>query len=261
MLAQMSTAVMGVLIVSLVALLAMIGVILMERQVPADIRKSRTTGLQQISGGLGAMFGVIVGFSAFLVLNKYHAAQQTVQSEAGDVEQVYRLAQPLPDAKQEQIQGLVTSYARAVVEEEWPLMRQGKWSPRADDLADELRGSIQDGYKNGTDVERGFYSEELSAMEDLEEDRDARVIAVRTGLPAILWVALIMLGVSMIGLSFMVGMESPRLHVLTVGTFATGIALVLFTMAVLDRPFGTDFRVGPQPFVFVLHEIEGSATP
>ena len=207
------------------------------------------------------MFGVIVGFSAFLVLNKYHAAQMTVQSEAGDIEQVYRLAQPLPEAKREQIQGLATSYARAVIEEEWPLMRHGKWSPRADNLADELRGSIQDGYMNGTDVERGFFSEELSAMEDLEEDRDARVIAVHTGLPPILWVALIVLGVSMIGLSLMIGMESHRLHVITVGTLATGIALVLFTMAVLDRPFGTDFRVGPEPFELVLHEIEGSATP
>lgn len=254
--AHMPTAVLGVLIVLLAVLLAVMGVVLMERRVPADTRKSRTTGLQQISAGLGATFSVIVGFSAFLVLNKYHAAQQTVQSEAGDVEEVYRLAQSLPGAKQEQIQGLATSYARVVVGEEWLLMRQGKWSPRADDLADELRGSIQEGYKNGTDVEREFFSEELSAMEDLEEDRDARVIAVRTGLPAILWVALVALGVSIIGLSYLVGMESHRLHLLTVGTLAAGIALVLFTIAVLDRPFSTDFGVGPQPFELVLHEID-----
>src|SRR5215208_6930357 len=135
-------------------------------------------------------------------------------------------------------------------------MRQGRWSPRADNLADELRGSIQGGYKNGTDVEREFFSEELSAMEDLEEDRDARVIAGRTGLPTILWVALVVLGVIIIGLSYLVGMESHRLQLLTVGALATGIALVLFTIAVLDRPFGTDFRVGPQPFELVLHEID-----
>jgi cytosine/uracil/thiamine/allantoin permease len=82
----MPTAVFGVLIVALAVLLAVAGVVLMEHQMPAETRKSHTTGLQQISAGLGAMFGVIVGFSAFLVLNKYHAAQQTVQSEAGDLE-------------------------------------------------------------------------------------------------------------------------------------------------------------------------------
>jgi hypothetical protein len=52
-------------------------------------------------------------------------------------------------------------------------------------------------------------------------------------------------------------MESHRLHLLTVGTLATGITLVLFTMAILDRPFGTDFRVGSEPFELVLHEIGG----
>jgi hypothetical protein len=51
-------------------------------------------------------------------------------------------------------------------------------------------------------------------------------------------------------------MESHRLHLLTVGILATVIALVLFTLAVLDRPYGTDFRVGPQPFELVLHEID-----
>jgi hypothetical protein len=64
------------------------------------------------------------------------------------------------------------------------------------------------------------------------------------------------LGVIIIGLSYLVGMESHRLQLLTVGALATGIALVLFTIAVLDRPFGTDFRVGPQPFELVLHEID-----
>jgi NADH:ubiquinone oxidoreductase subunit 6 (subunit J) len=253
----MPTAVLGILIISLAVLLAVAGVVLMERQMPVEVRKSRTTGLQQISAGLGAMFGVIVGFSAFLVLNKYHAAQQTVQSEAGDLEEIYRLAQPLPEPKQEQIQGLVASYARAVVGEEWALMRQGRINPRADDLADELRRSIQEGYKTSTGAEQRFLGEELDVMDTLDEDREARLIDVRIGLPHVLWVALVVLGVSIIGLSYLVGMESHRLHLLTVGTLAAGIALVLFTIFVLDRPFGTDFRVGPQPFELMLQEIEG----
>jgi hypothetical protein len=255
LLAQMPTAVLGILIISLAVLLAVAGVVLMERQMPVEVRKSRTTGLSQISGGLGAMFGVIVGFSAFLVLNKYHAAQQTVQSEAGDLEEIYRLAQPLPEPKQEQVQGLVVSYARVVVDEEWPLMREGRWSPRADALAEELRRSIQDGYKTSTGANQQFFGEELDVMDELDEDREARLIDVRIGLPSILWVALIVLGASIIGLTYLIGMESHRLHLLTVGTLATGIALVLFTIFVLDRPFGTDFRVGSQPFELVLHEM------
>jgi hypothetical protein len=257
LLAQVPTAVLGFLIILLAALLAVAGVALTQRRVPTEVRKSRTTGLSQINQGLGAMFGVIVGFSAFLVLNKYHAAEQTVQSEAGDVEEIYRLAEPLPEPKQEQIQALAASYARVVVDEEWPLMRQGRTSPRADALADELRGSIQEGYRTSTATEQEFFGVELDAMDELDEDREARLIAVRQRLPSILWIALVVLATTIIGFSYLIGMESRRLHLLTVGALATGIALVLFTIGILDRPFGTDFRVRPQPFELVLHEIGG----
>ena len=260
MLTQMHTAVLGVLIVSLAVLLAVAGLILMQRRVPVDVRKSRTTGLSQIANGLGAMFGVIVGFSAFLVLNKYHAAEQTVQSEAGDVEHIYHLAQPLPEPEREQIQGLAATYARVVVEEEWPSMREGRSSPRADALAEDLRRSIQESFKSSTGTEQRFFGEELDAVDDLDTQREARLTSMRINLPGVLWVALIFLGTSIIGLSYLVGMESHRLHLLTVGALATGIALVLFTVFVLDHPFRTDFGVGPQPFELVLHDIGGEET-
>jgi uncharacterized protein DUF4239 len=257
LLAQVPTAVFGVLIVLLAVLLAMAGVVLTERRITVDQRKSRTTGLDQINGVLGAMFGVIVGFSAFLVLNKYHAAQETVQSEAGDVEEIYRLAAPLSEPERGHIQGLATSYARVMVEEEWPLMRQGKTSPRADALAEELRRSIQQGYKDGTGAEQEFFGQELDAVNDLEEDREARLLAVGQRLPSILWAALVVLATLLVAFSYLIGMESRQLHLLTVAALATGIVLVLFTIGILDRPFGTDFRVGPQPFELVLHEIGG----
>jgi hypothetical protein len=259
-LAQVPTAVLGFLIISLAVLLVVAGVALTQRRVPLEIRKSHTTGLSQINGGLGAMFGVIVGFSAFLSLNKYHAAQLTVQSEAGDIEEIYRLSQPLPEPKQEQIQKLAASYAHVVVEEEWPLMRQGRTSPRADALAEELRRSIQEGYKTTTGTQQRFFGEELDVVDELDEDREARLTDVRVGLPGILWVALVVLAISLIGFSYLVGMESSRLHLLTVGALATGISLVLVTIGILDRPFSTDFGVRALPFELVLNEIGGKDT-
>jgi hypothetical protein len=202
------------------------------------------------------MFGVIVGFSAFLVLNKHHTAIQTVQTEAADVVEIYRLAEPLPEAKQEPVQRLDASYARVVVEEEWPLMRQGRASPRADALIKELRESIQGGYKTSTGTEQDFFGEQLRVIDDLESDRVARLVILRQHLPYILWVSLIVLAILLIGFSYMIGMESRLLHLLAIGAMAGGIALVLFTIAELDQPFGMKPPVSPEPFELVLHEIE-----
>lgn len=256
-LAQLPTAVLGFLIVSLVVLVAVAGAAIVQRRVSVEVRKTHTTGLGQIQGALAAMFGVIVGFSAFFVLNKYHTALDTVQTEAADLVEIYRLSVPLPEAKQEPVQSLAASYARVVIEVEWPMMRQGKRSPRADAIIKELRGSIQEGYKTSTGTEQDFFGEQLGVMDDLESDREARLVILRQRLPLILWIALVVVGILLVGFSYMLGMESRLLHLLAIGAMAGGIALVLFTIAELDQPFGMNPRVTPEPFELVLHEMEG----
>jgi hypothetical protein len=62
-LAQLSTAVLGLLIILLAALLAVAGATLAHNRVPVELRKSHTVPLGLINGGLNVMFGVIVGFS------------------------------------------------------------------------------------------------------------------------------------------------------------------------------------------------------
>jgi hypothetical protein len=194
-------------------------------------------------------------------LGEYSDAQQALQSEAGDIEEIYRLAEPLPEPKREQIQGLAASYARVVVNEEWPLMREGKSSSRADALSEELRSSIQEGYRTSTGAEQDLLGDELDVMNELDEDREARVLALHQRLPSILWIALVVLAIAIIGDSSLVGMENRRLHLLTVGVLATGITLIMFTIGILDRPFSTDFRVQPQRFDLLLHEIGGNRGP
>jgi hypothetical protein len=257
-LAQLPTVVFGILIILLAVTLAVVGTALVHNRVPVEVRESHTVPLGLLNVGLTGMFSIIVGLTAFLVLGEYSDAQQAMQSEAGDVEEIYRLAVPLPEPKQEQIQGLAASYARVVVNEEWPLMEKDRTSPRAAALIEELRSTIQEGYKTSSGAEQDFFGRELDVMDELDADRESRVLAVHQRLPPILWIALVILGMATIGFSSLVGMQSRRLHLVTVGILATGITVAMLTISVLDRPFGTDFRVQPQPFELLLHEIEGS---
>jgi hypothetical protein len=258
LLPQIPTVVLGILIILLAVTLAVAGTALVHNRVPVKLRESHTVPLGLLNVGLTGMFGIIIGLTAFLVLGEYSDAQQALQSEAGDVEEIYRLAGPLPEPKQEQIQGLATSYARVVVNEEWPLMEEDRMSPRADALSEELRSSIQEGYRTSSGTEQDFFGEELDEMDELDADREARVLAVHQRLPPILWIALVILSLATIGFSSLAGMENRRLHLWTVGILATGITVAFITIGVLDRPFGTDFRVQPQPFELLLHEIEGN---
>jgi hypothetical protein len=134
-------------------------------------------------------------------------------------------------------------------------MRRGRTSPRAQTLADELRDAIQ-GFRPATSTEQAIYAQELVAMNDLDAQRETRMLDVRHRMPPILWIALAGLSVNILLFACLVGMEDTRLHMLGVSMLAGGIALVFFAIVVLERPFGTEFRVGPQPFELVLRTIE-----
>jgi hypothetical protein len=52
-------------------------------------------------------------------------------------------------------------------------------------------------------------------------------------------------------------METSWLHMLAVAALAMIVALTIYSIAVLDFPFNSDLRVGPEAFELVLRRIEG----
>jgi hypothetical protein len=164
------------------------------------------------------------------VLNKYTAAENIAASEAGAAVEIHRLAEQFPEPKRDQIRELAWSYIQVVVDEEWPLMRDGQVSPRAEALA-----------------------YELDRFTDLHKDRQVRLLNVRQGLPTILWVVLVMLATITILFSYFLGMENRRIHMLAVAALAAGIAFIISTIVGLDDPFGGDLRVGPDAFESALN--------
>lgn len=251
-----TTALFGILTVSLAVVLAVAGLALVQRLIPLQIREAHNAATGIIYAALYVMFGVTVGFSLFLVWQQYDAAQKSAESEAATVDAIYGLAGGFPEPERGRVQDLAASYARVVVEEEWPLMREGRTSERAGELADELRASIQD-FEPGTEAGQVLRSEGLTQLDDLYEHRALRLLEVREGLPPILWVVLVVGGVITVAFTYLFGMETPWLHMLAVAALTVVVTLIIYTIAVLDYPFNGDLRVGPDAFEQVLREIKG----
>lgn len=240
--------------------LAVTGLVITERYLHLEFRKAHNDTIGIIYGTLHVTFGVIVGFTAFLVLDKYTTSQTTVASEAGAIVEIYQLANFFPAAQRDQIQELARSYAQEVVDEEWPLMRQGQSSPRATELVNEIMGSLQD-FEPSTDSERPAYAQGMSRVHDLTQDRDVRLLNLYTGLPLILWIVLGGLATLIIVFSFFLGMENVWLHRWAVGALTVAFTFIMFTIVVLDNPFGPGFRVGPDAFERALNMMEGTSEP
>jgi Protein of unknown function (DUF4239) len=249
---------MGGLVLLLAMLLAVAGLIFTQRRVPLELRQEHNVPLGLVYGALYVTFGVIVGFSAYLVLNKYTTSQTTVVNEASDVRALYYLAGQFPESQRAQIQQLLTSYARAVVDEEWPLMGEGRPTPRAATLDQQITESIY-GFQPSTSAEQTLYSQALLRVYDLNQNRSIRLLYASKGLPPRLWFVLGVLAVIILLFTYFVGMESAWLHILAVAVLTLGFGFTMFTIFALDQPFGGDVRVTPEAFETVLNEMEGNS--
>ena len=87
----------GALILLASMLLAVGGLVLVQSLVPLPLRESHTAAIGIIYAALYVMFGMVVGFSAYLVLNKYNASQNAAELEANSIEELYWLAEQLPE--------------------------------------------------------------------------------------------------------------------------------------------------------------------
>ena len=134
-------------------------------------------------------------------------------------------------------------------------MKQGQTSANAEATVDTLRRSIED-FEPSTDTERAVFTQALERVHDLDEAREVRLLNVNEGLPPVLWFVLVSLGIDTVLFTYFVGMKSPWLHALAVAALTGGIALIIFTIVVLDHPFGGDLRLGPDAFELVLQTIE-----
>ena len=84
------------------------------------------------------------------------------------------------------------------------------------------------------------------------------MLKAESGLPAILWVVLLLGGAIVVGFTYLFGLRSTTVHMLMVVVLALTIALVLFTIGALDYPFRGDVRIGPDVFQSVLERFEQS---
>jgi hypothetical protein len=249
--------VLGLFMICLSILGAVGGLVLVQRLVSTEWRRQHNDVAGFIYAVLGVAYGVLLGLMLIAVWEQWEAAQVTADDEASELAEVFWIAHQLPQPQGRHIQELARSYAQVGVNEEWPLMEQGKASPKAWDLLDEMRGSIQE-LEPTTGVQLMLCNQALDRMHDLSGARRERLLDAREGLPSVLWVVLIVGGVIAIGFTYLFGMQHTFVHVLMVAALALVISLALFTVAALDYPFKGDVRVGPAAFQQVLGGFESS---
>jgi hypothetical protein len=106
-------------------------------------------------------------------------------------------------------------------------------------------------------TQQEFVGAEAVRFNDLVSARSERLDYVDQGVASVLWFALLVGAIVIIGFATIFGLRSAALHVVITGSLAVTIGVLLFVAVVIDRPFGGGLTVEPRPLERVLTDFGG----
>jgi hypothetical protein len=253
----LATALYVILTVLVPVLVAVAGLVLVQRLVPPERREGQNDVAGFIFAVLGVAYAVLLAFVVIAVWQDYETTQTNVESEAHELAGVYFLASQLPEPQRTDVQDLVRSYVRVVVVEEWPMMERGQTSPRADSLLRRLTLELLK-FDPHTEGEQVLYESGLRQLHDAADARRSRLLEVREGIPRLLWVVLVLGGVITVSFTYLFGLKSNLAHALMVAALTLLICGILYTIGEFNNPFSGIVEIGPDAFKEVLSSFGGT---
>jgi hypothetical protein len=249
----------GVVAILAAVAFALAGQAIVARLVPMHLRVADNTALGTIYAALYVLYALSLAFSLFFVGGLYRQAEITTNTEADTVADLYQLAKQFPEPQRHQMQDLTRSYARVVVEEEWPLLGQGhasRGSPHAQALADELVQTVED-FEPTTSIQETHHGQALTLVQSLDDNRELRLLESHQGIPALLWIVLLVGGVLTISFTFFFGVEGSWLHRASITALTVLVVLIIYTVYRVEYPFTGYIQVRPEEFEAALRSMKG----
>jgi lipopolysaccharide export LptBFGC system permease protein LptF len=98
-------------------------------------------------------------------------------------------------------------------------------------------------FEPATDGQRILHAEALRAYNQLLQQRRQRLDAVQGGLPGVLWLLLIPGALACIAMSTFFRLDNVRFQAVLLLGVSIALAMVVFVVVALDRPFTGDMAV------------------
>ena len=227
------------------------GVLLVRHLV--DIRKFKEH--HDIAGPIfstiGVIYAVMLAFVLVIVWQDFDRAQNNTVMEANYFAEMYRDTGGLPEPFRSQFIDANATYIDALIKCEWPQMQKGLRSTGAQAAADKV-WELTAKFEPKTEGEKIFFSEMLTKMNHAVEMRRQRIQDAESGLHPSLWFVLVVGGVITVVFTFFFGSQNLFAQLTMTILLAVLIALILFTILLMDFPYSGDLSITVAPLQQVL---------
>jgi hypothetical protein len=197
-----------------------------------------------VLGVVGGLFGVTLAFIIAIVWQEFDGTSQRVAAEAGAATDLWHVSRGLPPPLGSGVRANLLTYAHLMVADEWPAMRRGTSSPRAEAV---LTRTFEDvaRFRPADAGASNAQSAALQYLALLHDSRHHRLEDNDRGVSPFEWTVLFIGALAVLLLCFLVGLPNLRTQLLMTGAVAAMIATMFVLIFELDYPFRGDLSIAP----------------
>lgn len=204
-------------------------------------------------GVVATVNSLLLAFSAVSAWEAFGSADRAVHGEATTLSTLSRDLAVFGSVESDHARELLRAYAKTVVEQEWPYMRNGQPGHSTWTAVDSMFRAVGN-IRPATPREVALMPEIWARTNELVKYRRERLYAGEAQVPGTLW-AVVTLGTF---LTIMATYVFPRtaFNLAAVSVLSGALGLVFFFIAAMDRPFAGQESIGSGPIESTLLKME-----
>jgi hypothetical protein len=195
-------------------------------------------------------YGLVLALIAVNVFETYSESSKIVSTEATALAMLYRDVSSYPDPKRSELQAWLKDYMEDLIHVAWPLQRAGKIPEGGVQRIDRVQAALA-GFEPVGEAQSILHAETWRAYNRVIEARRARLDEVKTGLPGVMWLVVILGAAISLFSAFFFHVPDVKLHATLVLLLATFIATVIFVILAMDHPFRGDLGISTESYELI----------
>jgi hypothetical protein len=200
------------------------------------------------------LYGLVAALTAVTVWQNHAQVSAVASREATSIAGVWRDLGGYPQKERDELRDTLKGYTHQVIYEAWPAQHRGEVPVAGVSWMNRLQQQLF-AFEPKTEAQRALHRETLAAYNRLIEVRNQRLDAVNSGLPGVMWFVLLPGAMGCLLLPVFIHVEDVRVQRVLMLALAGFVAMVLFVIISLDRPFIGAMAVGPGSYELIYNTL------
>lgn len=208
-----------------------------------------------IFGVVSLIYSLLVAFVIVAVWENYEDLNRTIEKEADQLNAVLIHSAILPDSLRMPIMISVKEYCQKIVKDEWGAAdNEGHFRQSAIPNLRQLLFKVQSSGKAEDNI-LNLLDDKLS---DITTLRRERLVHIRSYVPQLVWLVLIISSIMIILFSYFLYMDSQHLRKILLSFLWTIVGMSLFLVYMLDHPFIGSSQVSKAPYEAIIQALDNN---